>query len=185
MTKHALALGLAAILTAGSVTAETTTPETTAPLAVEIEPAAKANVLTIAGVRVGNPFDSSTWWDGHETAGEDEMVRINFADPRFWVGFIDPDRHSAMHATFTNPATMAQFFELETYSAMMDFGTWMSWMDVDNYRPLIQAQTYAYWMQPGAFAHLLDTGNYAQMVSLDAYEAVLNTALDTFGVKIN
>lgn len=188
MNKHALALGLAAILTAGSAIAQSATTEApaTGPAPQgHAAAAAQDDVLTLWGVRVGNPFDSATWWDAHPTGGHDDMVQVNFADPRFWVGFVDPDRHSAMHMTFTNPATMGQFFKPETYSAMMDFGTWMSWMDVSNYQPLFEAQTYAYWMQPGAYLHMIDIEGYANMVSLDAYVAAFDAAVETMGIRVN
>jgi len=200
--KPVAALGLAAILTAGSVTAEspvagmikkdaaapeTTTTEAPAAVPAEAAEAAKAeeNVLTVWGVRVGNPIDPSTWWDAHPAGGHDDMVRINPADPRFWMAFVDPERHSAMHATMLNPATMGQFFQLETYTNMLDFGTWMSWMDASNYAPLVKAQTWAYWMQPGAYAHLIDPDMYTMMFDVDKYAEVLDVAADTMGIKFN
>lgn len=194
MTRTAMALGLVTAMLAGPLSAETSVQTSDATVGVnraaidsaERETATTGDkVLTIAGIRIGNPIDPSTWWDAHDSAHDTAPVQVNFADPGFWMGFIDPERHSAMHMTFTNPATMAQFMKPETYSNMLDYGTWMSWMDIDNYKPMFQAQTWAYWMQPGAYAHMFDVNSYAQMIDPAAYEQVWNTALDTMGIRTN
>jgi len=187
----ALALTAAGATSALAATADTTntaaTPAVTAAAETETVAAAEGEApaapLEFMGVRIGNPIDPSTWWDGHGENASTEPLDINPMDPEFWVAFVDPDMHSRLHATFTNPATMGQFLKADTYTAMMDMGIMMKWMDLDSFAPLYDAQTYAYWMQPGAYTHMLNLENYSQMIDLANYTAVLDTAAETFGVS--
>ena len=169
-TKNLTALTLAASLLAGTAQADWLSFDT--------------RTLEVYGTRVGNPVEPATWWNGHG-AGMAEMapLRINPMDPDFWMAFIQPDRHGQAHMTFMNPATMAQFLEMETYSAMMDPGIWAKWFDPGSYAPLADPQVYAYWMQPGAYAHMLDIGQVQPMLETGNYSVVLSTAADTFGLS--
>jgi len=168
MKLRALALGLTAVVALGGASAETT----------EIDTTAKAEAWTIAGVRVANPIDPSTWYDG---AGDHmvgkKMIAINPADPDFWLGFVKPDTHSHVHATFTNPATLGQFLKPETYANMMNPSVWVKWMKPTTYAPLVDAQTMAYWVQPGAYTHIMDIRMYSQMIDPANYGALFNEAM--------
>jgi len=144
---------------------------------------ANAKVLEIAGVRVGNPFDSATWWDGatHEMG---ETVVINFADPDFWMSIPDPATHSSLHGAFTNPETWGQMLKFETYANMMDRDIWMKWADLETYDVLRDPQTFAYFMQPGAFQHLLNVEHYSQLANPAAHRANVDAALSNFGLDL-
>ena len=163
----ALALTAASAATAFAAGTDITATDTVtiAPAVTEMaaaDTAAPAAPLEFMGVRIGNPIDPSTWWDGaaeHADHAAMEPIEINPVDPEFWMAFIDPQKHSRVHATFTNPATMAQFLKADTYTAMMDMGTMMKWMDMDSYAPMYDPQTYAYWKQPGAYGHMLNLDN--------------------------
>lgn len=169
MKKSVLALGLAAATALGSVAA-----------------IAETDSMNIAGYRIANPFDSSTWWDGAE--GKADMasasVDVNFADPDFWFGFMKPEEHSVRHMAFTNPATWAQFMRPATYAKMADVDTWMKWADLASYDVVTDPQTYAYWSQPGAYMHVMKAEHYGQAMSPDAYGAVVSAALDLFGMTM-
>jgi hypothetical protein len=169
MKKFKLALALVAGLSAGQAIAETATHDH----------GAQGTVLEFKGVRYGNPFDSSTWWEGSTSM---EPVKVNFIDPDFWMGFIRPDTHSRLHMTFTDPETYAAFFKAETYTVVMDLSVWAKWIDPNTYAALIDPQTYAYWMQPGAFMHVASAQNYAQLLDADKYATVFTAASDAFGV---
>jgi hypothetical protein len=47
----------------------------------------------IGGIRIANPFDSTTWWDGGEHS-QDEIITFDFANPEFWMSIPDPKKHS-------------------------------------------------------------------------------------------
>jgi hypothetical protein len=147
---------------------------------------AETSEMRIAGVRIGNPFDSSTWWDAAE--GKHDMhhasVEINFADPAFWLGFVTPEEHSVRHMAFTNPATWAQFMDPRTYANMADVDTLAKWMDPASYAVLTEPQTYAYWAQPGAYMHVMRAENYGQMLEADNYGKLADGALKVFGMTM-
>lgn len=174
------ALGLVAALALAAAPAmaqETTTPEVAAPAA----PAAETNELAYAGIRWGNPFDPSTWWDGAEGANHmDATVEVDFADPDFWFGFFDAETHSKNHMAFTNPATFGQFMNPNTYMKMANLNTWMKWFDLASYEPLVDVQNYAYWMQPGAYMHVVEVEHYAQMLELDNYVDFFNSSVEGY-----
>ena len=148
---------------------------------------AETSDLTIGGVRIGNPFDSSTWWDGSE--GKHDMhtasVDINFADPAFWMGFMKPEEHSMRHMAFTNPGTWAQFMSPKTYAKMADVNVWMKWADMASYDVVLDPQTYAYWAQPGAYLHAMKAENYGQMLESENYATLADGALKLFGMTIS
>ncbi|GEM_PF-4460397 len=136
----------------------------------------------IAGVRIANPFDPATWWDGGEGMDHSKPVTIaiNFADPDFWMKIPNPKTHSMMHAAFTNPETWGQFTKLATYAKMTDRQVLKKWLKLDTYAVLVDPQTYAYWMQPGAYGHLIRIENYAQLVNTSAYRQLWATAKENF-----
>jgi len=146
--------------------------------------AANAQSYQIGGVRIANPIDSATWWDGAEFVKGD-TVEMNFADPDFWMSIPDPKSHSKLHGAITNPANWAQFLKVQTYANMMDPNVWKKWADVKSYDVLIDPQTYTYWMQPGAFEHLLKSERYAQIANPQAYGTLLDTALNNVGYSFN
>ena len=145
--------------------------------------ATATNAFEIGGVRFGNPFDSSTWWDG-STHEMNETITINFADPEFWMSIPNPESHSNMHGAFTNPATWGQMLEVETYTNMMDRDVWAKWLDTSNYDVLRDPQTYAYFMQPGAFQHLLNVEHYTQLATPSAHLDNVDLALGHFGLEL-
>lgn len=175
MNRRAIALGLAATLSAtslaGTASAETAISE-------------EASKWTLDGVKFANPFDSSTWWDGSEGSHEEmERVAINPMNPEFWIGFIRPDTHTRMHVTFTDPATLSQFFDLDTYKAMVDPDTLAKWIELETYAPLADPQTYAYWTQPGAYMHVVEATHYAQMIDPSAYTDVFTAAFSAIDLQ--
>ncbi len=162
INKTALALTAAFALTAGT---------------------ANAGKMEIAGVRIGNPFDSSTWWEGPSHI-ENETVAINFADPEFWINFADPAKHSFSHTALSDPGTWAQMMTPETYIEMMNVSTWAKWFDVDSYEVLLDPQTYAYWAQPGAYGHLFIVEFYTERFNPFAYGEMADAALGNFGLEL-
>ncbi len=139
---------------------------------------------SIYGVKIGNPINPATWWDGSEGTEHAAMgVKVNPMDPTFWMSFIDPKTHSTMHHAFTNPATYAQFTEVKTYTNMMDFDAVKKWVQPGTYAVLIDPQTYAYWMQPGAYTHIVKPSNYASLIDVSAYREVFDATLEMPGVS--
>ncbi len=137
-----------------------------------------SNGWQIAGIRIANPLDSNTWWDGSEQKHGD-TITLSFADPEFWMNIPNPKTHSRIHGAMTNPQTWAQFMKVETYSSMMDVKVWQKWLDVKSYDVLLDPQTYAYWMQPGAYMHLANVDHYAQMINPSAYMEILEQGAKT------
>ncbi|MEE9389244.1 MAG: hypothetical protein V3U96_11605 [Paracoccaceae bacterium] len=157
---------------------------TTALVATLALGATAANAFEIGGVRIGNPFDRSTWWDG-STAEAGDTIVINFADPDFWMSFPDPDKHSFVHTAMSDPASWAQMMTPETYINMMNVETWAKWLDTDSYEVLLDPQTYAYWAQPGAYGHLVELEFYTERFNPLAYGEMADAALGNFGVELN
>ncbi len=146
--------------------------------------AANAEGYQIAGVRIANPFDSATWWEGakHEAG---ETIEMNFADPDFWMAIPDPEQHSKMHGAFSNPATWGQFMKLDIYKKMVDLKVLKKWGKADTYDVLLNPQTYAYWMQPGAYQHLLNVEHYSQIAKPEAYGSLLDDVVSNVGYTFN
>jgi hypothetical protein len=140
--------------------------------------------FTIAGVRIANPLDSSTWWDGstHLHLDKAPTIAINFADPDFWMSIPDVEKHSLVHKSLLNPATWAQFAKPSTYTAMMDVNVWKKWAELDTYAVLVDPQTYTYRLQPGAFMHTFDARSYAQLANPSAYGVIFDTMVETAGL---
>ena len=145
---------------------------------------ANASSFEVAGVRIGNPFDAASWWDG-STAEADATLAINFTDPDFWIGFADPSSHTFIHTAMSDPATWAQMMKPETYINMMNVETWAKWLDTDTYDVLLDPQTFAYWAQPGAYGHLLDVEFYTERFNPLAYGEMADAALGNFGMELN
>ena len=148
----------------------------------------KSEGWQIGGVRIANPLDSSTWWEGPE-AGHKEEITINFADPDFWMSIPNPKKHAIIHGAMTNPATWAQFLDIKTYTNMLDTEVLAKWINPNTYEVLGDPQTYAYWIQPGAYKHLADVDHYAQLINPEAYNKVLEQGTATlkaaYDVTIN
>ncbi len=145
---------------------------------------ANAEGYQIAGVRIANPFDSATWWEGDKhKAGE--TIELNIADPDFWMAIPNPDKHSKLHGALTNPATWGQLLKVETYVKMFDLDVWAKWADAKSYDVLIDPQTYAYWAQPGAYQHLLNVEHYTQIAKPEAYGTILDDVLSNVGYSFN
>jgi hypothetical protein len=168
-----IGVGLVAAMTLGAVSAK----------AVEVDGAKKG--WEIAGVRIANPLDSMTWWDGSTDLGLDKAptVAINFADPDFWMALPEPGTHSLMHKSFVNPVTWAQFFKVDTYTAMMDVDVWKKWGKLETYAVLADPETYTYRLQPGAFMHAFDARSYAQLVNPAAYKVIFDTMAETANLQ--
>ena len=146
--------------------------------------AANAQGYQIAGVRIANPFDSATWWEGAKHhAGE--TVEMNFADPDFWMAIPDPQKHSKMHGAFTNPATWGQFMKADLYKKMIDPEILKKWLEAETYDVLLDPQTYTYWMQPGAYQHLLNVEHYSQIAKPEAYGSLLDDMVSMAGYTFN
>lgn len=145
---------------------------------------ANAEGYQIAGVRIANPFDSATWWEGskHEAG---ETVEMNFMDPDFWMAIPNPEKHSKMHGAFTNPATYGQFMKLDLYKKMVDLDVLKKWFEVKTYDVLLDPQTYAYWMQPGAYQHLLNVEHYTQIAKPEAYGTLVDDMVGMAGYTFN
>lgn len=148
--------------------------------------AEQGKTLQIAGVRIGNLVDPSTWWDAsgkhfHEDTSEVEMFPI---DPEFWLSWINPKTHSKMFSAATNPATYKQFLDPANYAKLRDVTIWAKWFNPDTYAVLADPETYTYWLQPGAYTHMLDTKNYAQLVNVDAYGKLFTQGTQFFGYPI-
>ncbi|MGV6813253.1 MAG: hypothetical protein ACWA47_13470 [Brevirhabdus sp.] len=171
MTGLGLVAALALATAAPVVAQEATTTEPPAEVAT-------TEGLTIAGVRVGNPFDASTWWDGSEGHHDVETASldVDFVDPEFWFSFFDAETHSRNHMALMNPATWGQFMHPATYVKMADVTTWMKWVDLDSYEPILDIQNYAYWMQPGAYEHMVKVDHYAQLADLGNYGTMFTEA---------
>lgn len=146
--------------------------------------AVNAEGYQIAGVRIANPFDSATWWEGAKHQ-DGESIEMNFVDPDFWMAIPDPKTHSVMHGAFTNPATYGQFMKLDLYKKMVDTDVLKKWIEAETYDVLLDPQTYAYWMQPGAYQHLLNFEHYAQIVKPEAYGSLLDDMVGTVGYTFN
>lgn len=140
---------------------------------------AESKPYEIAGIKIGNPVDPSTWWDAgaFNCNVETSDVTYNFADPTFWMGFIDPARHTCQHVAVRNPRNWAHFLEVGTYTAMFVPSTWMKWVDVNSYAPLMDPQTYTYWMQPGAFQHELEMEHYTAFFQPTNYIPIAQAAV--------
>ena len=164
MTKNIMAIAVAATLGMGlnAATAEEKSSEG----------------WQIGGVRIANPLDSSTWWEGSE-AGHKEELTVNFADPDFWMSIPNPKTHSIIHGAMTNPETWAQFLDIKTYTNMLDTKVLEKWLNPNTYEVLGDPQTYAYWVQPGAYKHLVDADHYAQLANREAYNKVLEQGTAT------
>lgn len=168
MKKIIIALAATTALTTGAFAQDATTTTD-----------ATAKELNIGGVRIGNPFDKSTWWSIKEA--EDEKIVVNFTDPEFYINFFNPKTHAGIHAGITNPADWAQLMKVETYANMLDYTKWSKWIEGDTYAPLLDLQNYAYWMQPGAYAHDFDISHYAKMFDVNAYGAIVDATFSNFG----
>lgn len=144
---------------------------------------APAGELKIAGVRIGNPIDPSTWWDRSATKAEG-AVEVNFADPEFWTSMIDPSKNSQMDALMMDPANWNQFLKLATYIKMMDLKTWAKWADPKSYEAFIKPETYTYWMQPGAYVYQMNPLNYAEMVNVEKYSTLFNESAKIVGYEM-
>ncbi len=155
---------------------------TTGAYAQDAAPAAKSDELRIAGVRVGNPIDPSTWWDAHEN-DTGAPIAINPLDPELYMNMINPKAHSKMHGGITNPATWAQFLKVDTYANMMDLAVWGKWIEAKTYAPLADAETYTYWMQPGAFTHQFNLDHYKNMIKPENYGEFINATVSNFGYE--
>ncbi len=171
MKMSIIGLGLAAFTVLGAVSSVTAESE--------------ANGWNVAGVRIANPLDSSTWWDGAHDLELDnvETVEMNLADPEFWMAIPSVDKHSVLHKGVLNPASWAQFAKPETYAKMMDINIWMKWAKPETYSVLVDPQTYVYRMQPGAFLHVFDAHSYAQLMNPAAYLEIADAALETAGMS--
>ena len=51
----------------------------------------KSTGWQIGGIRIANPLDSNTWWDGEDKVSKEKIV-INFVDPEFWMSIPDPKK---------------------------------------------------------------------------------------------
>lgn len=131
----------------------------------------------IAGVRFGNPFDPSSWWNANEGSKASSTIAFNFTDPDFWMMLMEPEMRGTIHAAVLNPATYGQFLELETYTNMMDPSLVAKWFDLETYDAVLDPQNYAYFMQPGAYSHLIELEHYLQFTELSSYEGLLDSAL--------
>ncbi|MCP5073165.1 MAG: hypothetical protein GY947_07700 [Rhodobacteraceae bacterium] len=129
----------------------------------------------LTGVRIGNPLDSSTWWDGSEHAEHDtsQIMEINPFDPEFLMKIPNPKTHSTVHAALANPKTWGQFFKPATYANMVTPEVIVKWVNPETFNVLADPQTYAYWAQPGAYMHVVDLDNYSQLVNWTAYTALV------------
>jgi len=136
----------------------------------------------IAGIRFGNPFDPSSWWNANEGSKAGSTIAFNFTDPDFWMMFMEPEMRGTLHAAVLNPATYGQFLELETYADMMDPSLIAKWFDLETYDAVLKPQNYAYFMQPGAYSHLIELEHYLQFTELSAYEGLLESALDSLNL---
>lgn len=132
----------------------------------------------IGGVRIANPLDSSTWWEGPKAEHKEELT-VNFADPDFWMSIPNPKTHAIIHGAMTNPETWAQFLDIKTYTNMLDTKVLEKWLNPNTYEVLGDPQTYAYWLQPGAYKHLVDVDHYAQLANPEAYNKVLEQGTAT------
>jgi len=172
------------VISTDSQVVETPAPVETLPDA-EIGPVFVADAgdkekLMHKGIRFGNPFDSSTWWDAAEgTVDMKGTVAINFSDPDFWMQIVTPEKHGQFHVAVFNPRTWAQFVKVETYVAMMNPKLLAKWVDLDTYDALLDPQTYAYWMQPGAYAGQLRPAVYANLIDGAAYAEIATAAAET------
>jgi hypothetical protein len=157
---------------------------TTAVAATLVLGATATSALEISGVRIGNPFDSTTWWEGSTTAANTPVV-INFADPDFWMSLPDPARHSQVHTMLSDPATWAQMMTPQAYINMVDPDVWMKWVTLDTYDILRDPATHTYWMQPGAYGHLIDIDFYTQRFNPLSYGELINAALGNVGMELS
>ena len=165
-------LASALLLTASPVVAQSADESVATPAPVATAEGETCNFFTCAleNVRFGNPIDPSTWWDGSEESGHHEMlVDMNPADIKSWMQIIDPDTHSAVHMTLTNPEGWAQFMKPEFVFDMFAMENVTNMIDLETYEPLIDPQTYAYWAQPGAYGHVLNVSHYAELINPQAY----------------
>ncbi len=171
MKLRTIGMGLVAILALGAASAETPSSDNTVG-------------WTFAGLKLSNPFDSSTWYDGAVDLHlhESETVTINPVDPDFWMSIADPKSHSVIHKGILNPASWAQFMRPSTYVNMMDPSIWVKWAKPETYSVLADPQTYVYRMQPGAFIHLMDVRSYSELVNPAAYDEILEAARKTVRV---
>jgi len=172
MKKTLIAYGIAAVLSFGAAASaqETTIPN---------------NAWKIAGLQIGNPLDSSTWWDGSVDIQADpkERIDINPMDPDFWMQIPSPELHSRIHTALLNPANWAQFAKPATYVKMADTDVLIKWFQPSTYAVLVDPQTYIYRMQPGAYVHELELRTYMQLFNPSAYWEIADTALNTAGLS--
>ena len=180
MTSKIISLGLAAVASVAFTvaTAQEVTVETPTVKVAEAKTTSEGGWV-IAGVKFVNPLDASTWYDAAESEMHTADVKINFADPDFWMQLPSPEAHTQVHTAILNPETWAQFVKPETYVAMADPKVLVKWFKPSTYSVMIDPQTYAYRMQPGAFLHLIDVDSYAQLMNPTAYMTIMSAAVDT------
>ncbi len=183
-------LGLAASLALTVSTSNSQETAATAETAVEAVSTVAGGIqctdesgCLIAGIRFGNPFDRSSWWNANEGSQAGSVMSFNFMDPDFYMDFMVPEKRGEIHAAMLNPATWGQFLELETYTAMMDPTVLLKWFDLESYDAMLDPQNYAYFMQPGAYSHLIELDHYLQFTELSAYEGILDSAMASLGLS--
>ncbi|MEM7426651.1 MAG: hypothetical protein AAF441_11175 [Pseudomonadota bacterium] len=127
-------------------------------------------------VEFANPFDPSAWHDAGAHAKPGHKVKVNPADPEFWVRFAGPKTHTGMHMAFTNPVTYGQMMNPGFYMQMMKPATWVKWMNPASYATMMDPATMAHWMQPGAYMHAMNPAGYMQAMNPEAYAKMMAEA---------
>jgi hypothetical protein len=139
---------------------------------------AKSDAAAAPKTEAASPFNPSTWFAGGRAA---QVAEVNFANPDFWMAFIQPEKHDGMHAAMFNPVTWSQFANPSTYVKMFDPQVWAKWMDQKTYAPITDPKTYAYWMQPGSHVHNFDPAMYSAAMNPDAYAKAVQLAMADLG----
>ncbi|MCP4070446.1 MAG: hypothetical protein GY742_01735 [Hyphomicrobiales bacterium] len=178
-----MAIGIATLLaTAPVVQAQNTIVAAATPVKSE---AAAAKQPTDAPSTIFNMFGSSMWTDAAGDVKPGEMIEFDPADPRSWAKAIDPNTHSRVHMTVTNPQFYAKFMTPVYYMKFMEPGTWLSYVDPSTYEPLMKVvtdtKTITHWMQPATYMHEMNPRPFLQMANPDAYTKLASAIAEGYG----
>jgi hypothetical protein len=169
--KQKLKLVFASALLAVSVatSANQANTETAAAAAPQQAPAATYNF-----------FDPASW-GGFFPAGTQQPatagnIAFNAAHPAGWMQWIDPQSHTKMHMTFTNPVSYMQFMRPDFYMEFMKPENMTAWMNPASYQVMMNPQTMSYWMNPATYMHAMEPAMYQQAMNPANYMAYMNPA---------
>ena len=127
-----------------------------------------------------NWFNSATWYDGAGHVEPGQTMAINPVDPDFWNQLVNPQTHSTVHMSMTNPENYGQFMTPQFYMQMANPSVWMKWMNPSVMHTAMDSKTWNYWMQPGAYMHGMNPQAYSQMINPDAWGKMAGSTMASY-----